>query len=367
MTSGGDVRLVSLLLAALLAQVTMSSHAQAPAPIKLVYATYNSAATAQGKASTWFMKEVTARSGGRVVFETYFSGSLLGAADLYPGAARGAVDIAEGAPTGYNAKDYPLTAVTIPYTTDKFDAVTLAFVELYATSPTLRQEYESKGLKLLYASSFIENTLWTNKKVETRADLKGMRIRALSGIAVAFQELGATVVPMPYPDTPEALKRGAIDGVTASPFDASIIYGLDKIAPFVSDAGGMGVNAMMLTSINQRRFAALPPDIQKILLDVAAETPKQYIHFTDELVQSSAERFASESATQVVRLSAAESKLWRDATTPKLREAWLSTVPDKDKAIELLSNFTGLVHKYEAQSTYVTGIDRYTKIKGQSK
>jgi TRAP-type C4-dicarboxylate transport system substrate-binding protein len=350
--------IASLSLAGVVAQAQV-------APIKLVYATYTPATTAQGRSSTWFMKEVTARTGGRVVFETYFSGSLLGAADLYPGLARGAVDIAEGAPTGYNAKDYPLTAVTIPYITDKFDAVTWAFKELYESSPELRREYEGKGIHLLYASSFIENTLWTMKKVETRADLKGMRIRALSGIAVAFQELGATVVPMSYPETPEALKRGAIDGITASPFDSSIIFGLHKIAPFVSDAGAMGVNAMMLTSINQRRLDSLPADIRKIILDVAAETPKHYIAYVDELVQTSAERFAAESTTQVVLLSEAESKAWRAATVPRLRETWLATVPDKAKGAELLDRFTELVRKYEKQSTYVIGIDRYRKIKGK--
>lgn len=341
-----------------------STMAQTTAPIKLTYAAYNGSNTATGRTGLWFMDEVTARSGGRVKFETYFSGSLLNAPDLYPGLARGAVDIAEGAPQGYNGKDYSLTALTLPYITDKFDAVTYAFKELYAASPYFRQEYEGKGIRMLYAMSFGENTLWTNKRVQTRADLKGKRLRALTSIGVAFQELGATIVPMPFPDTPEALKRGTIDGVTAAPFDASILYGFHKIAPFVSDAGRMGVNAAMIVSMNQKKLDSLPPDIRRTILEVADEAPKQYIKIFEETVQASAERFAAESNAQVVQLSDAETKAWRDATILKLREKWLATTPDPKQAGQLLDQFAELVRKYERSSNYVTGLDRYRKMKG---
>jgi TRAP-type C4-dicarboxylate transport system substrate-binding protein len=340
-----------------------SGSAFAQAPIKLVYATYVPKSLTLAKSADWFMDEVTRRTNGRVVFERYYAQAMMAAPDLFPGLSRGALDISLGSPSGYNPKDYPYSNIVMPYTTDKVDAIAYALNELYVANADYRREFESKGIQLLWHTPNIENTLWTNKKVTTRADLQGMRLRTNGAISVAYETLGATPVALSPVDALEAFKRGAIDGLTTWPMDAAVSMGVDKVAKYVGDSGKMGIYGGLIVAMNKQKLESLPPDVRKVFLDVASEATAKYIEMVDADVQAAADSLAKNPNVTLVELSADEAKAWKAATQSKMRDTWIQRAPDKKVATEMLDQFTAIVRKHEAGSTYLTGVERYKKLR----
>lgn len=330
-------------------------------PTKLVYATQATPTSTIVKTDRWFMEEVTKRSGGKITFEVYTAGSLLPAQDLFPGLARGAVDIVTSVPAAYNPNDYPLSNVILPYITDKVDAATRAFGELYQTTPSLKQEYEGKGVSMLWTYAGVESTLWTYKPVRTAADLQGMRIRSVQGIAAAFSILGATPVPMSPTEAVEAFKRRAIDGLSSLPFDSSVGLGLHKIGDYVSDGGGMGVYATWITAVNTRKFSSLAPKAQAIIKEVAREVPDYYLRQIDEIIAAHAELLIKDGGKLTAILTSdAEKAVWREKVADQLQKKWLETTAAKGlNGQEVLDNYIALVRKYEKTSTYKTGVELY--------
>jgi len=189
--------------AGLLAGIGWSGAASAQTVRKLTYATYIPDTFAMTKADIWFMDEVTKRTNGRITFEKYYSGSLLKASDILPGVASGAADIGNSVPSAYNRQDYPLSNITLPFVTTRVDSMTRAFKDLYDSNPQFRKEYESRGLKLLYAPAYGENTIWSTKEIAKPADVKGLRVRAVLAIGDAllatdetFDEVIVSTLPL---------------------------------------------------------------------------------------------------------------------------------------------------------------------------
>lgn len=358
-----------LVVAAAAATLALGTAARAQANVKLTYATYLTNAALAAKLDVWFMSEVTRRSNGRITFETYYAGALLEAPDVFPGLEQAAVDIATGAPGPYNAKDYPLSSVVLPYITDHADTATMAISELLKTNHDFRQEYLKHGIVPLWALAFPESTMWTNKKIERMADLHGMRIRAASTVADSLSFLGATPVPLTWSEGVEALRRGAVDGMASAPFDSAVNNGLQDVASFMNDAGRMGIYSITSTGINKARFDALDPDLQKVILDVASEIPGRYLAEVNGVIQAATEKLAKSKTITVVSISAAEAEAWRNEAAPKVQAKWLQSVAAANPEVNaraVLDAYVALVRQYEPQSKYTPGIDRYLSAKGKN-
>ena len=80
--------------------VALASAAPAEAQTKLVYSTYIPESFSVCACDSFFMDEVTKRTGGKIVFERYHASALLNAVDTAPGIGRGAADLGNAAPGG---------------------------------------------------------------------------------------------------------------------------------------------------------------------------------------------------------------------------------------------------------------------------
>lgn len=356
--------LVAGVLAAGLA--TCLPQAGAQAPRKLTYATYIPDTFAMTKADIWFMDEVTKRTNGKITFERYYSGSLMKASDILPGVSAGAADIGNSVPSAYNRQDYPLSNITLPFVTTRVDSLTHAFKDLYEQNPQFRKEYESRGLKLLYAPAYGENTIWSLKPIAKPADVKGLRVRAVLAVGDALAKMGASIVAIPFPDAIDGMRRGAVDAMSAAPFDTAVGGGLPEIAGFGSDVGRMGVYAVSATVINQKTFNSLDKETQKIIETVAAEAPAQYFRMLDAILDDAAKKVAERVKSgklKVELFSDADSKEMRSTIGAEIQKEWIATANKAGyDGAALLKEFTALTAKYDAQSKYVTGFERVKKL-----
>lgn len=339
-----------------------STHALAAE--KFVYATYFSDVYSASKTDNWFMSEVEKRSGGQITFEKYWAQSLVRAPELFPALRSGAVDIADGAPSSYNVKEYPLANILLPLTSSKADAVTFAWNKLYAENADFRKEFESKGVKILYAGAWAENSAWSRRPIAKAEDLKGLKVRAVPPVSDAYATLGATPIALTWPEGLEGLQRGVVDAMSSSPFDSGVHGNAYEVGTHGSDVGGMGIFAMATVGISLDRYNSLSDEHRKIIDEVAAEAPKKSAEFNDRSVDAAVDKLCEKKDSLTVNVFSAEEreKVKREAVEP-LQAAWIKRAETEAKVDgrAMLDQFLGYVREFEKESTYVPGFERFLK------
>jgi TRAP-type C4-dicarboxylate transport system substrate-binding protein len=99
-------------------------------------------------------------------------------------------------------------------------------------------------------------TFHTNFPVRKAEDLRGKKIRAVGTVSTeAVKALGAVPEGMPFPQLPEAISRGVIDGTTGHPI-AVYDFGVSRVtnSHFLGKIGTVTLGIFM----NKARFEKLP-------------------------------------------------------------------------------------------------------------
>ncbi len=99
-------------------------------------------------------------------------------------------------------------------------------------------------------------TFHTNFPVRKADDLKGKKIRAVGTVSTeAVKALGAVPEGMPFPQLPEAISRGVIDGTTGHPI-AVYDFGVSRVtnSHFLGKIGTVTLGIFM----NKAKFESLP-------------------------------------------------------------------------------------------------------------
>jgi TRAP-type C4-dicarboxylate transport system substrate-binding protein len=162
-------------------------------------------------------------------------------------------------------------------------------------------------------------------------NLKGLKIAPTSKlIAHELQLLGADPVSLTYQETPSALQRGMIDGIT---FPMAGIYSqkfgdLLPVHMNVSLGGGIAMIFMM-----KKKFDALSPQAQKILLDTSGEAMSRkdgalYDRLTNEAVTT----YKADPNQSFVELSPAMHAKWAQDTA-SIETDWVKQGVGRDKVL----------------------------------
>lgn len=337
------------------------------AQTKLTFTAYVPASYSVTACDAVFMDEVNKRTNGEIVFETFYASTLLAAPETYPGIGRGAADLGNGAPAGYNREDYPLSNL-LPFTTDDPVAATYAFHDLVQESADLQKEYEQQNLKYLYGVVPAEYAVWTLTPIRTAADVKGKRIRALLATGDALAKMGATVIAMPFPDAVDAMTRGGIDGFGNLPFDLAVSSGINRIGKYAVDLG-FGIFSIQTTAMNLDKWNSLTPEQQQIITEVAETIPETcWKPLVNKDIDTAVDAILAQGdAVELTMLSDEEKKQLTDTVGAELREEYVKTAKAAgyDNAGALYDRYIELVRKYEPETGYKTGFERVAERKGQ--
>lgn len=123
--------------------------------------------------------------------------------------------------------------------------------------------------------------LWTKKKPEKLADLKGLKMRTASLYDKMMRELGMVPVTINQPETYTALEQGTVDGVGWPTFGVRSI-GWTRHLKYAIDLPFYG-SSNVIVLMNLDKWKKLPPDVRKAVLDAtAAFEPKMVKYFHDE-------------------------------------------------------------------------------------
>jgi len=335
-----------------------------PAPekaIELSFAHFNppTAWTSVKFLNPW-AKKVEEATNGKVKITMYPGQSLCKAKEVLEATAGGVCDIGWLC-MGFYPGRFPLSSViSLPFlnlsTAGKIDGRTLSpgavnsriFQELYETFPKIQAEFS--GVKVLFLHSSEPFPLFTNKPVRNMADLKGMKIRSLTGPeSEMWKLLGASPILIPIPGVYEAAERGVIDGVSIS-LSAFLGYRLYEVFDYWIDVGTCVTRFGVIMNLD--KWNSLPPDIQKAIMSVSGMYGAEFAGESAwgfEVAEKTIAKVQEEGQTlEKISLEPGEFERWREIAGKPLWDKWVAQMEVKGlPGQKILDETLRLIEKYK--------------------
>lgn len=293
--------------------------------VSLRYASPAATGSALFEQAEWFIEEVETRSNGRVEFETFYDGSLIGAAEGMDAVSEGRVDGAFLS-HAYNPGRIPLWEVAgLPFITDNAVVVMRAMDELYQENDLFRQSFSDEGLQPIFFHTIGEGLSYTSDKVESLDGLKGTRLRVLGGGSEAFEEIGVEPVAVDPGEMYESIQRGVLDGAGSWALESAASFGMHEVAPHILDIG-IGSYASSGFVVSAETWESLDSELQGIFEEVGAEImATEGVEIFERINEESCSEFLDAGGSATV-IPESEYGPIRDAVMDDVVEEWTSSV-----------------------------------------
>jgi len=286
------------------------------------------------------------RSEGRIklkIISRMFPGT-----DILEAVATGKADMGD-VPMPYHSGTYPLLNWgEVPGVVDENHLNGFAEELAIFQDPSILKIYDETmgkiGLKFWFATQWEPAVaIWSKKKIESLADLKGMKIRVYGYMpTLAVKSMGASPVTIASGELAPAMMAGTVDAaLTSVSFGYSM--GLTKTSKYITLVP-VASTWTAITVFNAKKFNSLPPDLQKVLTDVGRELQQMV------MLSSTAEYIMSEdtvklSDIEILTLPPDQRKMVLEKLKVVENE-WLKLTGAKGK--EFLSAAKSRVEKYRS-------------------
>lgn len=276
-------------------------------PITLNYSIFFPPSHIQAQVADEWAREIEQRTDGRVRIRMFPGGTLTQAEQVYAGVVSGISDIGMSA-FAYTRGRFPLLeGLDLPVGYPDGRTATRIATELarqYAPQ-------EIADTQLLYVHAHGPGILATKRPVRTKADMRGMRVRATGLSAQIVEALGGVPVAMSQPETYEALQRGVVDA-TLCPIETLKGWNQGEVIQYITDTSVIGYTTAMFVVMNPRAWERLPEDIQAIFLEVSDEWVERHGAAWDQ-VDAEGTEFVLSLGREIIRLPEDEQALFREA------------------------------------------------------
>jgi tripartite ATP-independent transporter DctP family solute receptor len=216
-----------------------------------------------------FAKRANAKLGNKAKVVVFGSSQLGGDKELLQKLKLGTVDIA--LPSTVMSSEADLFGVfEMPYLVK--DRAHMGRIEKDVFWSKLAPEAEKKGLTVIAVWENGYRHITNSKRpINTPADLQGIKLRVPEGKwrVKMFQTYGANPSPMKFSEVFTALQTGVMDG-QENPFTQIYSAKFQEVQKYLSLTGHVYTPAYV--TVGTKKWASLPPDVQKILADTAKET-----------------------------------------------------------------------------------------------
>ncbi len=276
------------------------------------YANAQNASDPRSVSMDFFKQELEKRSDGRIRVENYFGGILGTEREMADAVAIGALQGTRGGM--FEDASIKFNIVLLPYLVESWDeAICLV------RSPwmrTIAAEGRARGFHIPAVGISQGFRAHGSKKraIRTVEDFDGLKIRVPGSQEVFHRTenaLGANPQGIAQAETYSALRTGVVDGTTAPPSDLWDRRQYEVLEWITIDTHATGPDPLM---VNLAWYQRLPPDLQRILDEVARES----MAYSDELYSSSEAEIIDELGeyVEIIRPDPAIRALMRSRTKP---------------------------------------------------
>ena len=256
-------RLASIVLLAVLA-LLFATQASAADVIKWKVQTPWPPSLWQHKSAEIWADQVNKLSAGRLEIELYSSGEIVPALEIFDAVRVGTLD-AGHTWAGYNIGKFP--ACTLFAATPAFMDLLGYYTWMYAGGgKELWQETYGDAVVVMPANMlWAEGGGWSNKKIQSLDDYKGLKYRTVLIWGQILSEVGASVVTLPGGDIVPSLQRGTLDAAEFSTPVTDLPQGFHEVANYYHAPGLHQIASFLELIINPDKWNALPDDLKEIV------------------------------------------------------------------------------------------------------
>ena len=201
---------------------------------------------------------------GRLKIECKQAGEMVPAGQVFDAAGQGIIDFGHGCPCLARSKGYalqwfcdapgaqsPIEEVIWYYNGGGKEIFEDIFEKKYNCHPIAVNTFTS------------EVWVFSNKKINTLDDLKGLKMRAAGVRGEVLQSMGASVVVLPGGEIVPAMERGVIDAMEYGNLHISYPLGFNDVTKYLYYHPTKSTSPFNLWAVNLKTWNALPDDLKK--------------------------------------------------------------------------------------------------------
>ena len=213
-----------------------------------------------------FVADVDKATGGKLKITVHNNASLFKANEIKRAVQTGQAQIGEILLSGYSNEDPIFGVDSVPFLATSYaDSAKLA----KAARPVLEQHLAKQGLKLLYEVPWPPQGIYSNKPINTLADMKGLKMRTYNPATSRIAELaGAQPVTIQAAELAQAMATGAVNANMTSGATGYDSKAWEQVKYFYDAQAWLPKNAVL---VNQKAFDALDKAEQSAVLKAAAD------------------------------------------------------------------------------------------------
>lgn len=200
---------------------------------------------------------------GRVKATVHQAGEMVPAGQVFDAAGQGIIDFGIGCPCLLKSKAYgaqlfcdvpgaqsPIEKVIWYYNGGGKEMLEDIMHKKYNTHPLYSQAVTA------------EIWFFTNKKINSIEDVKGMKMRAAGMRGEVLQKMGMSVVVLPEPEIVPAVERRVVDAMEYSSLNCTYPIGFQDVTKYIYIHPLKAPSSMILWAVNLDRWNKLPADIK---------------------------------------------------------------------------------------------------------
>jgi TRAP-type C4-dicarboxylate transport system substrate-binding protein len=213
-----------------------------------------------------FAKDVGRLSDGKLIINVHPNATLFKAPEIKRAVQGDQVQIGEIILVNYSNENPIYELDGIPFLATSYPSA----MKLYqAQLPYLEKTLKAQGMMLLYAVPWPPQGIFTNRVLNSVADMKGLKWRAYSPATSKIAELvQAQPVTVQAAELSQAMATGVINSYISSPATGYDTKTYEYIKRFYNTQAWLPKNAVI---VNVRAFEKLDKPVQEALLKAAAE------------------------------------------------------------------------------------------------
>ena len=252
-------------------------------------------------------EDLEERSGGVLQCDVYTNNALGGELDILDQARTGTVEIIYCSPTAATMNP-KINVFDLPFLFENYEQVEKVVSNEELMNEILG-EFVDYGIRPMAAFENGLRVISSNKKIESLADLKGMKMRVPQApISIAiFNALGANATPVGFNELYSALQQGVVDGQENGypTFTSNRYYEVQK---YIAETNHMwSINELFVSDVFWQK---LTPELQEIV-QTACEESGVYQRNLYREMQDSSKQEALDNGVEITYPDMTE---WKEAT-----------------------------------------------------
>ena len=269
------------------------------APVNLIFASVQTAASVEPQAIVWFCDQVRERSEGLVTVEFFPDGVLANSDRLIVEQVMigGSIDMAHVGPGIWGmAGGKIFDGWSMPYLVNNYDELEAVMEE--ALFPYIMDGFLEMGVRPLWAHVGGARGILSKTPINSVADLQGKKWRVPDNriFKEYVQTWGATALPVAPAEVYVAMQSGVVDTIDMA-MPSILNNSWDEVAGYFSVTNH--VNPIDIIGITEAKWQTIDPKLQEIILECGQETQKYQLQLQREYEEKDFKRFVERGGTLI--------------------------------------------------------------------